>query len=129
MHRYPTQTNKLTPKSFTCVFIGYSNTHKGYKCYCPNDIKIITSRDVTFNELKRFYLHNHDTDFLPLIDQESGRSTSFEGMILQDRNIAHTTDEDIYTLRYAAEPADHIHTIQNYCKLPLYTKVYSRKGK
>ena len=66
VHLYPNQTNKLAPKSITCVFVGYSNTQKGYKYYYPTARKIITSRDVTFNELKRFYLHNHDTDFLPL---------------------------------------------------------------
>ena len=121
VHLYPTQMNKVAPKSITCVIIGYSNTHRGFKCYYPNGRKIITSRDVTFNEIKRLYLHNHDPDFLPLIDQESGKSTSFEGMILQDSNIAHTIDEDRYTLRYVTEPTNHIHTIQNYSKLPLYT--------
>ena len=79
--------------------VGYSNTQKGYKCYYPTSRKIITSQDVTFNELKRFYLHNHGTDFLPLIDQEIGRSTSSEGMILQDSNIANTSAEDRYILR------------------------------
>ena len=129
MHLYSTQTNKLAPESITCVFVGYSNTHKGYKCYYPSGRKIITSRDVTFNELKRFYLHNHDIDFLPLIDQDSGRSTSSEGMILQDGNIANTTEKDRYILKYAEEPGNNIHTIQNYSKLPLYPQVYSTKGK
>ena len=56
MHLYPTQKNKLAPKSIKCVFVGYSNIQKGYKYYYLFGRKIITSRDVTFNELKRFYL-------------------------------------------------------------------------
>ena len=50
-------------------------------------------------------------------------------MILQDSNIAKTPDEDTYILRYTAKPTDPIPTIPNYSKLPLYTQVYSRKGK
>ncbi|KAH0639560.1 hypothetical protein KY290_036824 [Solanum tuberosum] len=28
-------TNKFQPKTFPCVFIGYSSLHKGYRCYNP----------------------------------------------------------------------------------------------
>ena len=111
------------------MFVGYSNAYTGYKCYYPTGRKFITSRDVTFNELIRFYLYNQDTDFLLSIDQESGRPTSSEGMILQDTSIANTTDKDRHILRYEEEPADDIHTTQNYSKLPLHTQVYRRKGK
>ena len=108
MHLYPTQTTKLVPKSIKCVFVGYSNTQKGYKCYYPTGREIITFKDVTFNELKRFYLQNQDTESLPLIDQESGRPTSSKGMILQESNVADTTEKDRYILRSEEEPADYI---------------------
>ena len=124
VHLYLHQTNKLAPKSITCVFVGYSNTQKGYKCYYPTDRKIIISRDVTFNELKKFYFHNKDTDFLPLTGQESGQSTSSDGMILQE-----TPAEDRYILQHTTKPPNSIPLIPNYRKLPLYPQVYSRKGK
>ena len=50
-------------------------------------------------------------------------------MILQDSNVAETLAEDRYILRHRAEPTDPIPPIPNYSKLPLYTQVYSRKGK
>lgn len=42
--------HKLQPKSALCIFIGYSPTHKGYKCLDPNSGKIHISHHVTFNE-------------------------------------------------------------------------------
>ena len=129
VHLYPNQTNKLAPKSITSVFVGYSNTQKGYKCYYPTARKIIISRDVTFNELKKFYFHNKDTDFLPLTGQESGQFTSSDGMILQETNITETPAEDRYILQHTTEHTNSIPLIPNYSKLPLYPQVYSRKGK
>ena len=57
---FPNQTDKLSPKVIKCVFIGYSNVQKGYKCYFPSNKRIIVSCDVTFNELKIFYHQNHN---------------------------------------------------------------------
>ncbi|PKU68164.1 Retrovirus-related Pol polyprotein from transposon TNT 1-94 [Dendrobium catenatum] len=45
----PTQQTKLSPTSSSCIFIGYSDTMKGYRCLNPITNKIITSRHVRFN--------------------------------------------------------------------------------
>ena len=42
--------HKLEPRVFKCIFIGYSPTQKGYKCYCPTSQKFFVSCDVTFVE-------------------------------------------------------------------------------
>lgn len=49
---YQTSPNrhKLEPKSFKCIFIGYSPTQKEYKCYCPTSQKFYVSCDVIFDE-------------------------------------------------------------------------------
>ncbi|PKU79142.1 Retrovirus-related Pol polyprotein from transposon TNT 1-94 [Dendrobium catenatum] len=44
------QRTKLMPTSTSCIFLGYSETSKGYKCLNPVTNKIIVSRNVTFNE-------------------------------------------------------------------------------
>lgn len=45
----PYNKHKMDFKSVECTFIGYSPSHKGYKCLTPSG-KVIISRHVTFNE-------------------------------------------------------------------------------
>ena len=42
--------NKLEARSTKAVFIGYSTTQKGYKCYDPEGRRVLVSRDVKFVE-------------------------------------------------------------------------------
>jgi hypothetical protein len=41
---------KLDPRSLKCVFLGYSSSKKGYKCFDPNTKKTFISRDIEFDE-------------------------------------------------------------------------------
>ncbi|BBH03624.1 hypothetical protein Prudu_014548 [Prunus dulcis] len=43
-------SGKLDPHSLKCIFLGYSATQKGYKCYHPPSKKFFVTRDVTFHE-------------------------------------------------------------------------------
>ena len=45
---------KLDPRALKCVFVGYSVTQKGYKCYHPPTRKFFVSMDVTFRELQPY---------------------------------------------------------------------------
>ena len=42
--------SKLDARSLKCIFVGYSRTQKGYRCYCPSLRKYFTTADVTFFE-------------------------------------------------------------------------------
>ncbi|PKU65522.1 Retrovirus-related Pol polyprotein from transposon TNT 1-94 [Dendrobium catenatum] len=46
----PHSHHKLQPKSKSCVFLGYSDTYKGYKCLDLTTNKIHISRHTDFNE-------------------------------------------------------------------------------
>ena len=46
--------SKLDPKSFKCIFLGYSRVQKGYRCYYPNLRRYLVSADVTFLENASF---------------------------------------------------------------------------
>ncbi|CAL1358011.1 unnamed protein product [Linum trigynum] len=63
------ERNKLTPKAVKCVFVGYSDKHKGYVCYDVSNRRIRISRDVAFLEHLSYYDHKdsvprQDLDFL-----------------------------------------------------------------
>jgi hypothetical protein len=46
---------KLDPQAVKCVFVGYSSTQKGYKCWDPVGKKLFVSMDVTFRESEPYY--------------------------------------------------------------------------
>ncbi|KAI5342218.1 hypothetical protein L3X38_010093 [Prunus dulcis] len=50
VHVYSHQRSKHDPCALRCVFIGYSFTHKGYKCYHPPTQKVHITLDLTFHE-------------------------------------------------------------------------------
>ena len=51
----PYNHHKLEFKYRECAFLGYSTSHKGYKCLSPIG-KLFISKDVVFNEVKFPYL-------------------------------------------------------------------------
>lgn len=46
----PYVQHKFDPRSLTCVFLGYSERHKGYYCLVPTDGRIYISWNVTFDK-------------------------------------------------------------------------------
>ena len=55
------------------MFIGYSNTQKGYKCYSLELKKIFLSKDVTFHDYIMYYSPVHD-DNVTLFNKNSIQS-------------------------------------------------------
>ena len=54
VHISDEKRSKLDDKSMTCVLFGFSEESKGYRMYNPKTKKIVVSRDVVFEEDKRW---------------------------------------------------------------------------
>ena len=63
----PYAENKFDPKSLHCVFLGYSEQHKGYRCLHPPSARVYVSRHVLFNEASFPYQKDYQS-FLQLSD-------------------------------------------------------------
>ncbi|CAA6661654.1 unnamed protein product [Spirodela intermedia] len=57
IHQSQNGLSKFAPRAIKAVFVGYSNTQKGYKFYDPRHQKFIVTINVTFDESKKHDLH------------------------------------------------------------------------
>ena len=59
VHVHRPNRGKLDHRAIKCLFVGYSSTQKGYKCFHPPSRKFYISVDVTFFENKSYFHKNH----------------------------------------------------------------------
>ena len=64
VHVHSHLRDKLDPRALKCVFLGYSNSQKVYKCFRPSLGKYYVSMDVQFNEHESYF--SKDVDMVPL---------------------------------------------------------------
>jgi hypothetical protein len=55
---------KLDLQAIKCIFVGYSSSQKGYKCWYPTERHLFVSMDVTFRECEPFYGEKTDLSSL-----------------------------------------------------------------
>jgi len=60
-YTWNTRHRKFDPKTVLCIFVGYSDKYKGYKCFHPTSKQFIISYHVVFDELIFPYKKTHST--------------------------------------------------------------------
>jgi len=55
VHIPSSQRDKLDHRAVKCIFLGYSPTQKGYKCYNHTTHKLVVTRDFWFDENTPYY--------------------------------------------------------------------------
>ncbi|KAL0745399.1 hypothetical protein Bca101_102106 [Brassica carinata] len=99
--------NKLEAKSTRAMFIGYSTSQKGYKCYDSEARRVLVSRDVKFLEDKSFYGDRKWED-LEDLSQPSDRATSLR-LVLEGLGINMSQDQQPTKANEAEESSHHDH--------------------
>ncbi|PKU87466.1 Retrovirus-related Pol polyprotein from transposon TNT 1-94 [Dendrobium catenatum] len=83
----PYNTDKLSPRSQPCVFLGYSSQQKGYKCFNSSTNKILISHHVMFQE--------HIFPYMPTTDVSSSsldsQTTYISPLLTTPASISHTS--------------------------------------
>jgi len=55
VHLFELGPDKLSLRAIFCIFMGYSRTQKGYRCYDPLTKKWLVSADIIFFESEPFF--------------------------------------------------------------------------
>jgi len=55
VHNFSPGLDKLSPRSHKCVFLGFTRSQKGYKCFSPFLNRYFVSADVTFDEFSLYF--------------------------------------------------------------------------
>ncbi|KAG6468104.1 hypothetical protein ZIOFF_072672 [Zingiber officinale] len=95
VHLQDSQRSKLDAKAVKCVFVGYDERRKGWRCLDPTTNKCVVSRNVIFDEISSYHLEEppreeNDMITLPLsrFPENSSLETQEErGSVDQGENV------------------------------------------
>ena len=102
VHTHHLSPSKLSVKALKCVFVGYSNTQKEYKCYRPLTRRVIIAKDIVFNEQCFYYQTNNEPSTFPARDQQETQlpQENQEGTTKLDSQLATDGNNHLPTQKY-----------------------------
>ncbi|KAM2042519.1 hypothetical protein ACFX16_036199 [Malus domestica] len=102
VHIQTLNRDKLDARATKCVFMGYSTTQKGYKCFNPVTKKCTVSRDVKFDEDYPYFTSQGEdlVDMFPL-------PQNFNYPMLEKRSVIVSPDcEEVQTDQITASESE-----------------------
>lgn len=93
--------NKLDPHSLPCIFLGYSDMYKGYRCLHIASQKVYFSRHVVFHEDQFPFQNGYSSDLFPSI-----AATQFSEFLTVS---SHISNKDPTTSHIVGLSSDAIH--------------------
>lgn len=94
-HLKPYAQNKLDPKSLPCVFLGYNDKYKGYRCFHPPTKTVYISGHVLFDE--------QSFPYEDMYQQFQGQTTT---PLLSAWRSGFTSQEDSLSEEFSIPPPD-----------------------
>lgn len=64
-------SNKLEPRSRPCIFLGYSSSYKGFRCYDPHTSRVFITRHAQFDECSFHFSGNSNNSSSSQLDLSS----------------------------------------------------------
>ena len=96
----PSHIRDIDPRALKGVFLGYSNSQKGYKCFHPPSGKYYVSMDVQFNERESYF--SKDVDMVPF--QGEINSKEEERLWLEEKRWWISSKEEDFELDNSQKP-------------------------
>lgn len=125
VHIHSHNRGKLDPRAHKCIFLGFSPTQKGYKCFDPKSGKYYVSMDVTFFEKQPFFEKNS-------IPGENDSEISFWEQISLPKSVENSSVEPIISVTNPrisqpinSQPRET--QVENNLEPPTELRVYSRR--
>ncbi|CAN0839811.1 Retrovirus-related Pol polyprotein from transposon RE1 [Linum grandiflorum] len=110
------ERNKLSSKTAKCMFIGYTDTHKGYLCYDFGLRRLRISRDVIFFENMMYYdspsIASNDGDSLRFLEPTSTFTDDVAAIDELPSTLLSLRDSDNSSPSSSSPPTTTIHTDQ-----------------